>query len=130
MQQSRRHQPKSYSLKKAGIKDENIDRQIRILHQAMAKKCLAEPHLIEHIKRQLNAQREQGRLNYSAYIQWYSVLDLADTPAEFVKAMTDNSSTMRRLRRTTPFVGILTEEERLQALTADACGNISVESLF
>ncbi|WP_419570500.1 hypothetical protein [Rheinheimera sp.] len=40
---------KPYRVKKTGIKDENIDRQILVLHRAMAEKLLRQPQLLPQV---------------------------------------------------------------------------------
>lgn len=125
-------QPKrnrAYQVKKTGIKDENIDRQIRVIHHAIALKLLkdnkATGELIAKVKAQLELRRDEGRMGYGEYITWTSALIIIDDEQAFVDAICDDSSRMRKLRRKTPFVGILTETERQQALDADSLGTLS-----
>ncbi|WP_337878617.1 hypothetical protein [Rheinheimera sp.] len=66
---SRRTKPtKPYRVKKAGIKDENIDRQILVLHQAIAEKLLRQPELLPQVQHKLAERLEQGQISYGAYI--------------------------------------------------------------
>ena len=126
---NRRNKP--YSIKKAGIKDENIDRQIIAIHRAIAVKLLANPDLVEQIKNRLEQQRDDKKIGYGQFINWYSTLELIDQPEVFINAMTEDSPQMRRLRRKTPFVGILNEQERQAAINQDAAGTAgSVGVLF
>lgn len=115
---------KPYRVKKAGIKDENIDRQILVLHQAIAAKLLAEPALLQQVQAKLEERRDNGQLGYGAYMHWVSVLELYSQPKAFCEGITEDSSYLRKLRRRTPFVGILTEAERQHALQQDAIGNL------
>jgi hypothetical protein len=55
---------------------------------------------------------------------WISILDLLDEPSSFTKAMTEFTYQMRKLRRKTPFIGILTEAERQSSLDAHALGEL------
>lgn len=55
---NKQHRP--YRVKKTGIKDENIDRQILVLHQAIAAKLLTEPDLLEQVKAKLEERRDNG----------------------------------------------------------------------
>lgn len=119
---NKRNRP--YRVKKTGIKDENIDRQILVLHQAIANKLLAEPELLEQVKAKLEERRDNGQLGYGAYMHWVSVLELYQQPAQFYQGITEDSPYLRKLRRRTPFVGILTEQERQQALQQDAMGKL------
>ncbi len=113
-----------YRVKKTGIQDENIDRQILVLHQAIAAKLLAEPALLEQVKTKLEERRDKGQLGYGAYLHWLSVLELYQQPEQFYQGITEDSPYVRKLRRRTPFVGILTEQERQQALLQHAIGKL------
>lgn len=124
MLERNRKKKRSYSVKKNGIKDENIDRQIIAIHQAIAHKLLKNPELAEQVKERLETQRDDGKIGYSQFINWYSILELIDQQAVFIEAMIEDTPKMRRLRRKTPFVGILTEEERQAALNQNALGVI------
>lgn len=130
-QNRNRRRNKPYAIKKTGIKDENIDRQIIAIHRAIAEKLLADLSLIEIIKSRLEQQRQQNKIGYGHFIHWYSILELSDQADVFINAMTEDSQQMRRLRRKTPFVGILTEQERQAAISKDAAGVIgSIDVLY
>ncbi len=121
--QTKRKRP--YQVSKNTIRDDFIDKQVLAIHKAMAKKVLAQPALIDVVKSTLEKKREEGRMSYSAYLTWFSLLDIAlDDPKAFYDGVTDYDKRMRRLRRTTPFINILTEEERQQAITLDAIGTL------
>jgi len=119
-QNKRKNRP--YAIKKTGIKDENIDRQIIAIHKAIAEKLLTNNKLVKQVTLKLTHQREQGTLGYGQFINWISILELIDQPIEFIEAMTEDTPKMRRLRRKTPFVGILTEKERQNAINQNAFG--------
>ncbi|MBY0418487.1 MAG: hypothetical protein K2W88_10560 [Pararheinheimera sp.] len=106
------------------MKDENIDRQILVLHQAIASKLLAKPDLLEQVKVKLEERRDNGQLGYGAYMHWVSVLELYQQPEQFCAGITEDSPYLRKLRRRTPFVGILTEQERQQALSQHSLGTL------
>ena len=72
----------------------------------------------------LEERRELGRLTYSAYIHWVSVLENISDKSHFVQGIAEDTPTLRKWRRATPFVGILTETERQAALTANAMGEL------
>lgn len=127
----KKNRNKPYSIKKTSIKDENIDRQIIAIHQVIANKLLKHLTLAEKIKERLKQQRDDGKIGYREFINWYSILELIDEPAVFINAMTEDTPQMRRLRRKTPFVGILTEQEREEAISLDAIGELgSINVLF
>ncbi|REL32551.1 hypothetical protein DXX94_00420 [Thalassotalea euphylliae] len=118
-------------MKKTGIKDENIDRQIIAIHKAIAIKLLARTELLEQVKQRLKDNRELGKINYSQFINWYSIIEMIDDPETFINAMTEDTPYMRKIRRKTPFIGILTEEERRIAIEQDAIGvTASIETLL
>lgn len=121
-QRDQKHRP--YQIKKTGIKDENIDRQILVIHNAIADKLISNPDLVEQVKIQLEHRKKLGRLNYSQYITWCCILELIDSPDRLRKAMLEDTPKMRKYRRNTPFVGILTEDERQSALSEFAIGEI------
>ena len=109
---------------RSGIKDENIDRQIWVLHQAMADKLLHCPHLLKQVKDKIESRYQQGKLRHGGYLTWVTILELFDQPDKFRAAILEDSFKMRRLRRQTPMVGLLTEEERQRALHKLACGEL------
>ncbi|WP_371185241.1 hypothetical protein [Thalassotalea maritima] len=74
---------------------------------------------------------ETGKIRYGAYITWLSILELKDDRKLFLQEISADTEKMRRYRRKTPFVGILTEAERQQALYKDAIGDIDdIRCLF
>lgn len=93
-----------------------IDQQILDLHKAIAEKLLASPELINKVKITLNERYENGTMHYGAFLTWNCLLEQINDKGLFLKGMLDNSDTMRKYRRKTPFIGILNEQERQQAL--------------
>ena len=127
-QQNKRNRP--YRVKKTGIKDENIDRQILVLHRAIGFKMLAyhergDNSLTELVQATLDSRRDEGRIGYGEYLTWSSVLELLDNKDDFLAGLLEDDGRMRKLRRRTPFVGVLTEEERQTALDKDAIGELT-----
>lgn len=137
MFKSRQSQKKNrpYRVKKAGIKDENIDRQILVLHQAMALKLIADHkakgELVRQVQLQLDERRDEGRIGYGEYLTWSSALSIIEDEKSFIGAVCEDTQRMRKFRRRTPFVGVLTEQERQAALEADSLGTLSdLSTLF
>ncbi|WP_448568177.1 hypothetical protein [Thalassotalea ganghwensis] len=120
---NKKHRP--YKVSKRSIKDDYIDKQITVIHFAMAKKLVNHPELLPQVHQTLTSYRENGRLSYSGYITWLSILELYDDSEQFIQGVVEESAQMKRLRRSTPFVGILTEAEREKALYEEAIGTIS-----
>jgi hypothetical protein len=124
MRSYRKKKTRLYSIKKSSFRDENIDRQIVAIHQAIAQKVLTNHQLANEVTERLDNWKEAGRIHYGGYITWISILDLLEEPPEFIKAMTEFTHQMRKLRRKTPFIGILTEPERQSALDLHALGEL------
>ncbi|MDX5406744.1 MAG: hypothetical protein LPK11_06855 [Chromatiaceae bacterium] len=92
------------------------DSQILRLHSAMADKLLAQPERVTQVLQTLEQRYQAGLLRHSSYIHWYSILDCINEPQLFRSALLDTGERMRKLRRRTVLVGILTEEERMSLL--------------
>ncbi|TKB47539.1 hypothetical protein [Thalassotalea mangrovi] len=130
MRQSKRKN-RPYQIKKNGIKDEYIDRQVLAIHRAIAEKMLRQPELVAQVRQTILKRQEQGRIRYGEYITWDSILDIIDYPDDFRNAMLEDSPKMHRMRRKTPFVNILTEKERQKALMDNATGILSsLENIY
>jgi len=108
------------------MKQSFIDQQIVILHKAMAEKLYAQPALIEQVKVTLQQRFENGTLRYGAFLTWQCILEQISNRDAFLSAVLEDSELMRKYRRKTPFVGILTEQERQQALDVDSIGPVEV----
>jgi hypothetical protein len=126
-QSSRKNRP--YRVKKTGAKDENVDRQITAIHKAIAIKLLQDHQIgkneyIDQVFATLEVRRDEGRMGYGEFLTWWSMLEMIEQPEVFLNAMIEDSARMRKLRRRTPFVGILTEPERQAALEADSIGEL------
>ena len=116
---------KAYQVKKQSIKDDFVDKQVLAIHQAIVAKVIQHPELISNVLEVLQRRKNQGRMSYGAYITWLSICELVSEPETFQKAILEDSPKMRRFRRETPFVGILTEQEREQALMSNAIDKIA-----
>ncbi|GAB3023865.1 hypothetical protein [Bowmanella dokdonensis] len=124
---NRKRKDRPYQVKKTGIKDENIDRQILVLHKAMLDKLCRCPELLPRVLNTLEARRESGRLGHGAYLIWFCALEnLSHAPQKMRDTLLEDSPRMRKLRRNTPLTGILNEQERQQALLDNACGDTSI----
>ncbi|GGD64102.1 hypothetical protein [Lacimicrobium alkaliphilum] len=127
----KKSQQRSYHIRKSGIKDKNIDKQILVLHKAMLDKLCKQPELVIQVLETLEQRRETGRLRHGAYLTWYCALEqLHHQPEVMYRTLLEDSPRMRKLRRNTPLAGILSEAERQQALLESACGTLNIEQLF
>ncbi|NMP31345.1 hypothetical protein HII17_07205 [Thalassotalea sp. M1531] len=124
MRSNHRKSNRNYQIKKRGVKDDYIDKQITAIHQAIVEKLIVQPELIVQVQQRLDDKREQGSIGYGAYITWTSILELYDDQEAFRQGILEDTQQMKRLRRTTPFVGVLTEQERKEALESGAIATI------
>lgn len=132
---NKRSKSRPYRVSKLSMKDHNIDSQITAIHLAIAQKLLLEfkqgnDELYRQVSDNLESKYDQGQIGYGVYITWTSVLELLEQPQAFIDAMTENSAKMKRLRRQTPFVNILSEEERQQALYNNAAGVLNHVEIY
>ena len=130
MYSGRPRRPRRQENKRTGLKNENIDRQILVLHRAMAEKIIQFPELVEKVEQKIQQRYEEGKLHYGGYLTWLSIIEHHNEPEIFLQSILEDSVRMRKLRRRTPFVGILTEEERQSVLMKFACGTTDIESLL
>ena len=121
---------RGYRVKKGGAKDELIDRQVLAIHVAMVDKLLKHPELHQQVFDTLEARLAQGKLRYGGYMTWFSLMDIIDQPTLFRQGVLEDSPRMKKLRRSTPLVGILTEAERQEALNKAACGAVDIDNLL
>ena len=105
-------------------RDADIDQRILHIHGFIADKVLANPALIVYAEATLEARYEQKLLRYGSYLLWKSVLELASQPDAFRAQLLSDEPRWNTLRRTTIFTGILTEEEREEALATYAASGI------
>lgn len=84
-----------------------------LYHRAMAEKIRRQPTMLEvareNLRRWLAA--EPGTTPSQARQEWQRILDAGDVE-KIIRAMTDPSEEGHRRRQSTPFAGILTQEER------------------
>jgi hypothetical protein len=88
-------------------------------HRAVAERLRAEP-VLERARRNLNRWTEGdafGAGELASLEEWRRILGEADVE-RLVEIMTDSSDEGQRLRSSSPFVGALSPEERLEILAA------------
>lgn len=124
------HKNRAYQVRKDSIKDKLIDQQILAIHRAIVEKLIAQPTLAAPLFDVLEQRRESGKLRYGAYLTWHCLLDNLEDHDAFRQGVLEDSPKMRRLRRTTPLVGVLTEDERQAAIAANAMGETNLDYLF
>lgn len=129
---SRNHKKtdKPYSVGKSGLKEKFVDRQILAIHKVMVEKLIKHPELRKQVVQTIEERYQQGRLRHGAYLTWICLMDNIEDHDRFRAGVLEDTPRMNKLRRQTPFVGVLTEAERQRAIEDDACGNTSIETVF
>ena len=130
MRQRSRKLNRGFNRRKNSVKDELIDRQVLAIHVAMVEKLLKHPELHQQIFDTLENRLALGKLRYGAYMTWFSLMDNIHDEHMFRSGVLENSPRMKKLRRTTPFTGVLTEEERQEAMQRAACGEMDIDNLL
>jgi hypothetical protein len=78
----------------------------------MAEKLIANHHYVPQIVATIAARYESGHMRHGAYLFWSSLLEYIDQPVLFMQTLLEDSPQLRKYRRQTPLVGVLTEQER------------------
>jgi hypothetical protein len=86
-----------------------LDARSLAYHQAIADKLTAQPDLIERAKENLVRWREQGNEGYWM-TEWTEILTCPFQ--DVVSFLRDPGERATRLRQSSPFTSILTEQER------------------
>jgi hypothetical protein len=90
-------------------------------HRAVADRLRAEPAAVmEHARRNLDRWMEGDAFStgeQASLEEWRRILGEADVD-RLIEIITDASDEGQRLRSSSPFVGVLSPEERLEILTA------------
>lgn len=90
-------------------------------HRAVAERLRAEPEaVLERARQNLNRWTEGdtfGAGEQASLEEWREILGEADVDP-LIEIMTETTEEGQRLRSSSPFVGVLTPEERLEILAA------------
>lgn len=97
---------------------QQLDRQIWQLHQAIVEKILQQPAHAGRLLQQLENRYQQGQLRHAQYLFWSSCLLQVDQPDLFRQAVLSNQPQAIKYRRRTALTGVLTEHERQTVLFA------------
>ena len=94
---------------------QDIDRRSLALHKLVAEKIRKNPELFEIAKNNVVEWRKIKDRSQKSYIdEWERILESGVDAA--LEVVTEDASRARRLRQSSPFAGVLTEEERLSFL--------------
>jgi len=88
------------------------------LHREIAGRIRRDPGLLSAVRDRLTKDIESGQFSLSVTDAMQEWLDLLNTHSlkEILKLLVDRSENARRLRQSTPFAGILTQEKRRRIL--------------
>jgi hypothetical protein len=92
-----------------------IDRRCLALHEAVAEKLRRDVRLIDVARDNLRRWTEVNGTLLPALREWQSLLDTRSAE-EIVSLLIDPGEEAARLRQSSPFGGILSEDERLAIL--------------
>ena len=98
-----------------------LDEFARAYHRAVADRLRAEPLVVlEHARRNLDRWTKGnafGPGELASLDEWRRILEVEDVD-RLVEIITDASDEGQRLRSSSPFVGVLSPEKRLEILAA------------
>lgn len=86
--------------------EQGINRQIREVHEQIAKRIRRHPELISLAREKLQTRYDHKLIRHSSYINWISILEYEDDIDTLVELLCEDSPFMDKLRRKSPFVGL------------------------
>jgi hypothetical protein len=92
---------------------QRTDKRSMVLHQAIAQKLLIQPQLWAIPYRNISHWRTQIGSLPPALQEWEKILHTWSYDS-ILKLLTETSQSATRLRSSSPFAGVLTEQERLK----------------
>ena len=84
------------------------------LHRAVAHRLRSDPRLIQKAKSNLNNWLNRNQA-VSAWLEWQEILETSSIE-KVLKIITAETEEGQRLRSSSPFVGLITAEERRQII--------------
>lgn len=111
-----------------GQQEKLIDSSILALHRAMLDKILADPTLLPPLIEALEQEQQQGLLRHSEYLFWRCAFAVFHQPELFKAALLSREPQACKYRRRTRLRGILSEQERQQALNFEWPSSASAPS--
>ncbi|WJG10819.1 hypothetical protein [Aliiglaciecola sp. LCG003] len=89
-----------------------VDANLLAIHKLIASKIQARPELITQVETKLEERFKVGLIYRGNYLNWSAIIDLQNDMPALVAQLCEDSDEMNRLRRQSPFVGVLSEQER------------------
>ena len=106
-------------LKAKGQSQQVQDLQIWRLHQKIVEKIEHDPSLCLQVQQRLEFRLEAGQVRHGEYLYWSCLLQEVHHFSQFRDGVLSMEPRICKYRRRTPFVGILTEQERQEVLYGD-----------
>jgi hypothetical protein len=96
----------------------NLEERSLALHREIAQRIRRNPDLLTKVRERLSKDICSGRYSISLTDAMQEWLDLLKSSSleQVLELLVDDSENARRLRQSTPFAGILTQEERCRIL--------------
>ncbi|HZC35255.1 MAG TPA: hypothetical protein VE242_06560 [Chthoniobacterales bacterium] len=100
------------------MRHRRLDERSLALHREIARRIRRDPDLLTTVRDRLTKDIHSGQFSASATDAIQAWLDLlnASSLEEILELLVDQRENARRLRQSTPFAGILTQEERRRIL--------------
>jgi hypothetical protein len=105
-----------YATIEGSMDHRKIEERSLALHRAIARRVRQDPKHLEAVRKRLADDVRSGKYSSSvvaAMEEWLEILNRSSR-AEVLKLLVDKSEEAKRLRQSSPFVGILNQEERLR----------------
>jgi hypothetical protein len=99
---------------------QEIDRRSLLLHRLVSRRVRRDPALMDHVRGTIT-RWQRMRPDSHALQEWSDLLSQLDVSG-VVRLLRSRDQNATRLRQSSPFVGILTEEERAKVFCRYAAG--------
>ena len=100
------------------VRHKKLEERSLALHREIAQRIRKNPDLLTRVRERLSKDIGSGRFSVSltdAMQEWLEILR-SHSVEQVLELLVDDSENARRLRQSTPFAGILTQEERRRIL--------------
>src|ERR1700741_513017 len=108
-------------VKDMAVRHRKLEERSLALHREIAQRIRRNSDLLTKVRERLSNDISSGRFSISLTDAMQEWLDLLKSSSleQVLELLVDDSENARRLRQSTPFAGILTQEERRQILEND-----------
>lgn len=100
------------------LRHRKLEERSVALHREIVQRIRRNPDLLGRVRERLSRDIRSGRFSISLADAMHEWLDLLDSSSveQVLELLVDEGENARRLRQSTPFAGILTQEERRRVL--------------